>query len=399
MLFNLTKSIVKKINFIFEHRSVRPPLESTKSQQFFKFMETDRIDDGFVFPFDYTINLVDDFKDWRMSNSSIDVFVVNMNIDNIKIVDLDYLYALQDNSSNVVLWADYSNESLFPGNFTNNNLQSINFQSERFVCTMLSLQNNADIEEPKFKKVFPVWMFATGVMEDILARTNEQHLHKIPPFTWPRKETYKKFFFPNRLGRAHRLDLLVEAHQKGLLQQCEWTFMVPSTEGYLDTYDSKHEYWKLFGTNHRGINHTEFEDDWSNPDSHFNQGGPHECFPMTVLERTMAVIISDTYNNDHPILDCSEKILKPLMYGMPVFYNGRKGVLSKLKQYGFWFPGDDYNDLDTNRTTRLIENCLEFEDVISKETTEHVANNKKLMFDRNIHYSFSKEFFDYLLDI
>jgi hypothetical protein len=74
-------------------------------------------------------------------------------------------------------------------------------------------------------------------------------------------------------------------------------------------------------------------------------------------------------------------------------------VLSKLKQYGFWFPGDDYNDLDVNRTTRLIENCLEFEDVISKETTEHVANNKKLMFDRNIHYSFSKEFFDYLLDI
>ena len=38
--------------------------------------------------------------------------------------------------------------------------------------------------------------------------------------------------------------------------------MVPSTEGYLDTYDREHEYWKLFGTNYRGIAHTEFEDNW-----------------------------------------------------------------------------------------------------------------------------------------
>lgn len=393
------KSIVKKVNFIFEHRSTKPPLESTKTLQFFKFMETDRIDDGFKFPFEYELHYVNHFSNYKLDKTSVNVFVVMMNIDYIKIVDLDWLYNLQDNNPNVVLLADYSNESLLPGNYNNKNAESINFQTERFICTILSLQNNAEIQEPKFKKVFPVWMFATGVMEDILARRNEKHLHNIPPFTWPRKETHKKFFFPNRLGREHRLNLLVEAHHRGLLQKCEWTFMVPSTEGYLDTYDSEHEYWKLFGTNYRGIAHTEFEDNWSNPSSHLNQGGPHEAFPMTVLERTMAVIISDTYNDDHPILDCSEKILKPLMYGMPVFFNGRRGVLSKLKEYGFWFPGNNYNDLESNRTSKLIQNCLDFEDVITKETAEHVSNNKRLMFDRHTHYKFSKELFEYILDI
>ena len=87
------------------------------------------------------------------------------------------------------------------------------------------------------------------------------------------------------------------------------------------------------------------------------------------------------------------------MYGMPVFFNGRRGVLSKLKEYGFWFPGNDYNDLESNRPSKLIKNCLEFEDIITKETAEHVSNNKRLMFDRHTHYKFSKELFEYILDI
>jgi hypothetical protein len=176
--------------------------------------------------------------------------------------------------------------------------------------------------------------------------------------------------------------------------------MIPSTKGYLDEYNPHHEYYKLFGTEHKGIEHTEFEFKWSHPDSDFNQGGPHEAFPMTVLERTLAVIISDTYNDNNLISDGSEKILKPLMYGMPVFYNGRTGVINKLKQFGFWFPGSDYNDeLDAEeRSKQMIENCLNFETIISKETADHVKENKRLMFDRNTHYEFSKELFDYILD-
>ena len=136
------KSIVKKINFIFEHRSTKPPLESTKTLQFFRYMETDRINDGFKFPFNYELHYVNHFSDYKLDKTSVNVFVVMMNIDYIKIVDLDWLYNLQDNNPNVVLLADYSNESLLPGNYNNNNAESINFQTERFICTILSLQNN-----------------------------------------------------------------------------------------------------------------------------------------------------------------------------------------------------------------------------------------------------------------
>ena len=394
------KSNVKKVKFIFEIKSTKSPLRSTKTVSFFNFMEQDRIGDGFKFPFTYQLHYTDKFSSSDLGTDVTNVLVVPMNIDYIKQLDFDVLYDLQDKHSNVILLADYSNESNFPANYrTRNNIEN-NFETERFICTMLSLHNGEEIPEPKFKKVFPIWMFATGVLDEILDRRNEKHLHNIPPFTWPGKETFKQFFFPNRLGRVCRLDLIVKAHKEGLLDKCEWTLMLPSTEGYLDEYNPHHEYFKLFGTEHKGIDHTEFEYKWSHPTSDFNQGGPHEAFPMTVLERTLAVIISDTYNDNNLLSDGSEKILKPLMYGMPVFYNGRTGVINKLKEFGFWFPGSDYNDiLDAEeRSKQMIEDCLNFETVISKETADRVKQNKQLMFDRNTHYKFSKELFDYILD-
>lgn len=391
---------MKKVKFIFEIKTTKGPLCCTKTLPFFNFMERDRTFDGFEFPFNYELHFTDAFSKSDIDSNATNVFVVPMNLDYIKQVDFDVLYDLQDKHSNVILLADYSNESNFPANYrTRDNIKN-NFDTERFICTMLSLHNGVDIPEPKFKKIFPVWMFATGVFDEILNRRNEKHLHNIPPFTWPGKETFKQFFFPNRLGRVCRLDLIVEAHKKGLLDKCDWTLMIPSTKGYLDEYDPDHEYFKLFGKEHKGIDHNEFEFNWSNPHSSYNNGGPHEAFPMTVLERTLAVIISDTYNDDNLLSDGSEKILKPLMYGMPVFYNGRTGVINKLKQMGFWFPGSDYNDIldPVERSKQMIEECLNFETVISKETAEHVKENKRLMFDRNTHYKFSKEFFDYILD-
>ena len=392
------KSIVKKVRFIFENRTLKGELCSTKTVSFFKFMDMDRIDDNFVFPFDYELYFTNEFSQDNLDSNATNVFVVPMNNQYIQKVNFETLYSLQDKYSNVILFADYSNETLLPGNFKTPINKEINFQTDRFICAILSVDIGKEIDEPKFKKVFPSWIYATGVIHEIEIRRNENNLHKLPVFTWPGKQTHKKFFFPNRLGRNHRLDLIVEAHQKGLLKQCEWTFMVPNTEGYLNTYEPDHEYWKLFGKLPRGISQNKHEVDWCDDTSHLNRGGPNETLPMSVLERTMAVIVSDTYNDDDPVLDCSEKILKPLIYGMPTFYNGRKNVLKKFKELGFWFPGDEYNSLDINRPSAMIDNCLNFEDVITKETTEHVKQNKKLAFDRHTHYKLSEDLFNYILD-
>ena len=392
------RSNVKKVRFIFENKTIRGQFWSTKTLSFFKFMETDRVNDGFVFPFEYELFFTDKFSADNLDSNATNVFVVALNYPYLQTLDFDVLYQIQDNNSNVILLADYSNESLFPGNYRTRTNVEINFQTDRFVCAMLSLHNGKEIEDPVFKKVFPTWMFATGVMQEILERQYEKHLHLLPPLTWPGKSTRKRFFFPNRLGRTHRLDLIVEAHHRGLLKDCEWTFMVPSTEGYLETYDPHHEYWKLFGIVPRGISETDYEQKWSDPTSNLNRGGPHEAIPMSVLERTMGVIISDTYNDDNPLLDCSEKIMKPLMYGMPVFYNGRKGVLSKLSEYGFWFPKSEYNDLESGRPTELILSCLDFEETITRETSDLVKHNKELIFNRNTHYKFSEQLFNYILD-
>tara|TARA_B100001057_G_scaffold107837_1_gene105476 strand:+ start:182 stop:1354 length:1173 start_codon:yes stop_codon:yes gene_type:complete len=389
---------VKKVRFIFENKTIRGEYWSTKTLSFFKFMETDRVNDGFAFPFEYELFYTDDFSADNLDPTATNVFVVALNYPYLKTLDFDVLYKMQDNNSNVILLADYSNESLFPGNYRTRTNVEINFKADRFVCAMLSLHNGREIEDPVFKKTFPTWMFATGVMQEILERQFEKHLHLLPTFTWPGKKTRKRFFFPNRLGRTHRLDLIVEAHHRGLLKDCEWTFMVPSTEGYLETFDQHHEYWKLFGILPRGISETDYEQKWSDPASNLNRGGPHEALPMSVLERTMGVIISDTYNDNDPLLDCSEKIMKPLIYGMPVFYNGRKGVLSKLSEYGFWFPNSDYNNLESQRPTELIQTCLNFEDTITKETSDLVKQNKQLIFDRNTHYKFSEQLFNYILD-
>ncbi|SVB44337.1 uncharacterized protein METZ01_LOCUS197191, partial [marine metagenome] len=297
--------------------------------------------DNFKLPFRPIITLSDGFSENDMIARCKNVFVVYMVLDYIKATNFDLLYELQERYNNVILYADYSNESLLPGNYGHTNCLRLNFDPSKFICSMLSLYNGYEINNPKFMKLFPNWKFASGAYYEILSQYKNRYLPTtLPSRTWEGKQTLHKFFCPNRLGRQNRLDLIVELHKKDLLKQCEWTMMIPDASKHLpktpgpqfgrdNTYDTNHEYFSLFGTAPKQIHQTLFEKLWSDPTSSYNQGGPHEGLPDTVLDRTTAMIISDTYNDDSHICDVSEKIIKPLMFGMPIFYNGRKGAIDK----------------------------------------------------------------------
>jgi hypothetical protein len=423
---------VKRVNFIIEKRCI-DGLEfgSNKTLSFFKLMapevfepttgkhdynhatKTSNINhnDNFKLPFKPVITLSDGFHERDIMPRCKNVFVVYMVLNYIKATNFDLLYELQEKYSNVILYADYSNESLFPGNFKQENCLKLNFDPSKFICSMLSLHNGYEINSPKFMKLFPNWKFASGAYYEIVSQHTNKYLPTtLPSRTWEGKQTLHKFFCPNRLGRQNRLDLIVELHKRGVLKQCEWTMMMPDASRHLPktngpqfgsniTYNTDHEYFRLFGTTPRQIHQTLFEKEWSDPDSRYNQGGPHESIPETILDRTSAMIISDTYNDDSLICDVSEKIMKPIMFGMPVFYNGRKGAIDKLREHGFWFPGD-YNHIDyyKERTSAMIDACEDFEDVITKETAEHVLENKRLITDRHTHWNLSKNLFEFILD-
>lgn len=411
------KNNVKRINFIIEKKCVEGlQFGSNKTLSYFKLMAPEIFDaaeitrinhnDNFKLPFKPIITLSDGFSENDMIAKCKNVFVVYMVLDYIKATNFDLLYELQEKYNNVILYADYSNESLLPGNYKNHVCLTLNFDPSKFICSMLSLHNGYEINNPKFIKLFPNWKFASGAYYEILSKNINRYLPTtLPGRTWEGKQTLHKFFCPNRLGRHNRLDLIVAMHKRNLLKQCEWTMMIPDASDHIPKtpgpqYDTGHEYFSIFGTAPREIHQTLFEKEWSDPTSRYNnRGSPHESIPETILDRTTAMIISDTYNDDSHICDVSEKIIKPLMFGMPIFYNGRKNAIDKLREHGFWFPGD-YNHIDyyKERTEGMIDACLDFEDVITKETAKHVSENKKLITDRHTHWNLSKNLFEFILD-
>jgi len=92
--------------------------------------------------------------------------------------------------------------------------------------------------------------------------------------------------------------------------------------------------------------------------------------------------------------DVSEKIIKPLVYGMPPFMHNRKGTVKQLKKLGFWMPGEYNNNTDIDvRIADLISNLKNFPDEIDEETWRKIRQNKRLIVDKKMHWLLTRSIF------
>lgn len=319
------------------------------------------------------------------------------------------LHSLQDKHKNLVLLADYSHESMLPGAIGTLFLEEEApwLEPERYVLMMLGISKSVNIGSPlKFKRIVESANYISATVAEVLSR--EENLQQRSLHSWVGKQGKFRYIFPNRIGRQHRLDLIVKMHKRNMLKDTEWSLVIPDNDDCIK--DS--EYFTLFGNAPRRMSRP-----WHIWSAHDNrsemQGGPDQRIPGDLLDNGLIMLVADTFvsnyfasgkkcNSPHDIskpfkaIDVSEKVVKPFLYGMPLFYNNRPGSVSALRELGFWLPGGDYNEIEDVdlRMDALLDAAESFEKKISKETVEAVEHNKRLILSKKLHYELSKSLFE-----
>lgn len=420
---------MKRLHFIFQKSAMRgsfadEAFASSKWVEFLRILDPTIGNESFqrltnlqfvdhtYKPYDISISRFVNTSDISINDQCINICVIPWNkpflmSDEAK-HSIQYFHDLQDKHKNVVLLADYSHESMLPGPmgimFMEN--EGSYLQPERYILMMLGISKNINVGSPiKYKRIVDSANYVSATTAEILGR--EENLRQRSIHTWEGKTGKFRYVFPNRVGRQHRLDLIVKMHKRGMLKDTEWSLVVPDNDDSLK--DS--EYFQFFGNSPRTMSrpwHT-----WSSHDNFSEQsGGPDQCVPGDLLDSGLIFIVSDTFTSNQyangskcnvpaddskmfRVVDVSEKVIKPFLYGMPAFYNNREGAVDALRDLGFWFPGGDYNNVvDPDlRADALLDAAEQFEDVISRETVEALEHNKQLILSKKMHFELSKSVF------
>ncbi len=398
-----------QINLYFHDASLSAPLRSTRTHLFWNYF-SDQC------PYKISVNTFENYKDLELiSNNEVNVVFIPMNkpyFRNMVKTEFGWLescYRFDDLNTKNVLVLDYSNETELPGTFgpTESWHQDINIQFERFFLTTMALELfNHNIRMP-VAGIFPDWNFVATVIYDSYYKPARLKDHeRSTVVTYEGKTADKKFIFPNRVARKHRLDFIIDMHNLGLLGESHWSLIYPtSTEADVQRdYDFDHMYFKLFGKQTKYMEEPLRE--WSALGLRGSSTG--DLLPFDA-DQYLAYVCVDTYADTvkraridlpghHPrIIDISEKVAKGFAQGIPCFYYSSYGSLNWLKNNGFWFPGN-YSDTpdDDQRRADVINSMFEFEDVISKATLDGVMHNRNLILNKKFLYSKCSKLIDHI---
>ena len=391
----ITPDVIDTIDYIgVEHKDI---------------MQAQMIDsDTFDCPYEVSVDIADVLCEGTMRSDSINVFVIPWSKDFMMLPKakecIAPLHDIQDNNNNVVLLADYSHESMIPGPVGTHLLATdigMWLQPQRYLMCMLSAEQPINMASPvPFKDITYSSNYVTATLLEMIEV--EDNLKQRPIHSWPGKTGKFKYINPNRIGRQHRLDLIVKMHQRDMLFDCEWSMMIPDQDNLADS-----EYFNLFGTAPRYMSKPWHW--WSSMKNESEQrGGPIQTMPNSLADSGLVYIVQDTFleykfggggptnrpidpNMPMQVYDVSEKILKPLIYGLPFFYSNRLGTVDMLRKLGFWMPGGDYNNVQdpNDRQHALLDAAAEFEDTISQKTVELLEHNKQLILSKQLHYDIS----------
>lgn len=226
--------------------------------------------------------------------------------------------------------------------------------------------------------------------EEALDDTNhstEEIMEKI----WTDDKVYDAMWL-NRMPKGHRVQALVEANKRNLLDNmvwsCGWEEDTPlppendkRTKEFIKLLPKQAENEPFRNIDDGPLNHKH--------DRVFNLRWPIECKVNIVAESQARDIIIEM-DPPQPVRFLTEKIYKPLAYGMPFMVIGNRGSLQRLRDLGFqtfpeWF--DESYDEEENfsmRTRAMLDSYEKFlsEDHSIEEIMPALEHNFNRIHDR-----------------
>ena len=389
-----------QINFYFHVETITAPYRSTRTFPFWNQFQDQC-------PYSISINKFANYKELDdLAPDTVNVIMVPLNKPYFMHMEeaepgwLQSCYRANDRDKKNVLVLDYSNETELPGTFgpTENWRRDIDIQFERFYLTTMALEIfNHNIRMP-VAAVFPDWNFVATVIADRYHKPGGlRDDEKALVGCWEGKTAARKFLFPNRVARKHRLDFIVDMHRRQMLPDTHWSLIYTNANdaSVQRDYNSEHDYFKIFGTEPKYMD--EPLHDWSTAGS--KSSSTSDLLPFN-YDQYLAYVCVDTYADtvsrarvDLPghnprIIDISEKVAKGFAQGVPCFYYGTFGSLSWLRNNSFWFPGN-YADIpdDAARRTSVLDAMASFDGDITADIEGGTAHNRDIILNRKFLYS------------
>ena len=389
-----------QINFYFHVETITAPYRSTRTFPFWNQFQDQC-------PYSISINKFTNYKELDdLAPDTVNVIMVPLNKPYFMHMEeaepgwLQSCYRANDRDKKNVLVLDYSNETELPGTFgpTESWHRDIDIQFERFYLTTMALEIfNHNIRMP-VAAVFSDWNFVATVIADRYHKPGGlRDDEKALVGCWEGKTAARKFLFPNRVARKHRLDFIVDMHRRQMLPDTHWSLIYTNANdaSVQRDYNSEHDYFKIFGTEPKYMDEPLY--DWSAAGSKSSSTSDLLQFNY---DQYLAYVCVDTYADtvsrarvDLPghnprIIDISEKVAKGFAQAVPCFYYGTFGSLSWLRNNGFWFPGN-YADIpdDAARRTSVLDAMASFDGDITADIEGGTAHNRDIILNRKFLYS------------
>lgn len=197
----------------------------------------------------------------------------------------------------------------------------------------------------------------------------EEILDKI----WTDDKPYNAMWL-NRMPKAHRVQALVDANKRDLLDDMVWSCGWEEDTNPPPEQDDKT--LNLLSKMPKQAEHEPFRNMDDGPLNHkhdrvYNLKWPIDC-KINIVSESQARDILIEMDPPQPVRFLTEKIFKPLAYGMPFMVIGKKGSLQRLRDLGFqtfpeWF--DESYDEESNFSLRTKAMLDSYEKFLSEEHT------------------------------
>lgn len=343
--------------------------------------------------------------------------------------DLDILADPNSEYPTAVVF-DYNNETLFPGNFDDQEGQLEVLAGKdfsQFYCSTLSWNRDNVLDTIGFRQIISNYS-CLGGLSILPALEEDPELYN--GFGLEDDTNYTiRYFCPNNVFRPNRGMGIVKMYHKGMLDDTEWSmnkfsqwhemdrFIQLSDTEFISYVD---EYFDLFGKTPRQMSYPwnkTFNQDKINQDrgdhsmriSRWHDAFPHDLMEKTYIYISQQVVTSKT--TEEPINplkpvhvgDWDEKILKGFLYNKPTFINGRQGSVKIMEELGFDMLTDYYSDDYDNepddivRIDKMLECAKNFPDMNS-DIKRRILNNNALVRSKKFWWDSQSELMKILLD-
>ena len=366
------------------------------------------IDSNFELPYQFEIKIYSAFNNIDIVADRPSFVFVPQNLPLLRHFNSDpnndftYLYRIDDTCKNVTLVFDYAHESNLFTNF-NKKYTKVDFikniEFERFACIFFSSQvPGSELHKTFYKSVHPSNSYsATWYLKNI---TEVPYIHnKDYVHSFVGKQGNIRYWVPNNQFRSSRAQLIVAMHDKDMLADSEWN--MNSFDDYNHTFPNgthpkyhkaKHlkRYFELFGNTPKYNSYPwnkQFNFDKNN---RYNMFKVKETWPPSLLDNIHIYIASETSNTDDHFIpvddyfyvpECTEKIIKGFVYGLPMFINARQHSYQICKQLGFDIFEDygkyDHIESTSDRLKAMLNFAQAMPDVIDKHIMDIILHNKQ----------------------